>query len=229
MLTTRRSRFSRPGPARPRLAGSGPTFAMIDRQEIERHPPYGSPTRPIARANIPSGISRTSPERCKPMRTPASITSTTPDASAKPHAGLMQAANSTRFTSAILHQRPRKRSSASPPCTPSRRRSAAAPRICEEKSDRQEPPRCSQACTPGLRTRSRSSRRSRTPRWRALTHYADDGTLEIDNNTAERALRVIALGRKNFLFAGSDAGGERAAAMYSLLGSAKLNGLDPEI
>jgi transposase len=42
-------------------------------------------------------------------------------------------------------------------------------------------------------------------------------------------LRVVALGRKNFLFAGSDAGGERAAAIYSLLGSAKLNGLDPEI
>ena len=44
----------------------------------------------------------------------------------------------------------------------------------------------------------------------------------------ERALRVVALGRKNYLFAGSDAGGERAAAIYSLLGSAKLNGIDPE-
>jgi transposase len=66
-------------------------------------------------------------------------------------------------------------------------------------------------------------------RWRALTRYVDDGTLEIDNNAAERALRVVALGRKNYLFAGSDAGGERAAAIYSLLGSAKLNGIDPEI
>ena len=66
-------------------------------------------------------------------------------------------------------------------------------------------------------------------RWRALTRYVDDGQLEIDNNAAERALRVVALGRKNFLFAGSDSGGERAAAMYSLLGTAKLNGLDPEI
>ena len=46
--------------------------------------------------------------------------------------------------------------------------------------------------------------------------------------TAERALRTVALGRKNSLFAGSDAGGERAAAIYSLIGSAKLNGLDPE-
>lgn len=66
-------------------------------------------------------------------------------------------------------------------------------------------------------------------RWRALTRYVDDGRLEIDNNSAERALRVVALGRKNYLFAGSDAGGERAAAIYSLIGSAKLNGLDPEL
>lgn len=54
------------------------------------------------------------------------------------------------------------------------------------------------------------------------------GRLEIDNNAAERALRVVALGRKNYLFAGSDTGGERAAAIYSLIGTAKLNGLDPE-
>jgi hypothetical protein len=66
-------------------------------------------------------------------------------------------------------------------------------------------------------------------RWPALTRYIDDGQLDIDNNAAERALRVVALGRKNYLFAGSNAGGERAAAIYSLLGSAKLNGLDPEI
>ncbi len=64
--------------------------------------------------------------------------------------------------------------------------------------------------------------------WEALTRYVDDGRLEIDNNAAERALRVVALGRKNYLFAGSGAGGERAAALYSLIGTAKLNGLDPE-
>lgn len=57
----------------------------------------------------------------------------------------------------------------------------------------------------------------------------DDGLLEIDNNPAERALRAVALGRKNYLFAGSNAGGDRAAALYSLIGSAKLNGLDPEL
>jgi transposase len=58
-------------------------------------------------------------------------------------------------------------------------------------------------------------------RWEALTRYAEDGGLEIDNNAAERALRAVALGRKNYLFAGSDAGGERAAALYSL--SARRN------
>jgi len=65
-------------------------------------------------------------------------------------------------------------------------------------------------------------------RWRALTRYCEDGRIEIDNNAAERALRAVALGRKNYLFAGSHSGGERAAAMYTLIGSAKLNGLDPE-
>lgn len=65
-------------------------------------------------------------------------------------------------------------------------------------------------------------------RWQALSRFIDDGRIEIDNNAAERALRCVALGRKNFLFAGSDKGGERAAAIYSLIGTAKLNGLDPE-
>jgi len=65
-------------------------------------------------------------------------------------------------------------------------------------------------------------------RWTAFTRYRDDGRLEIDNNAAERSLRAVAIGRKNYLFCGSDAGGERAAAIYSLIGTAKLNGLDPE-
>jgi transposase len=65
-------------------------------------------------------------------------------------------------------------------------------------------------------------------RWDALMLFCGDGRVEMDNNAAERALRAVALGRKNYLFAGSDAGGERAAAIYSLIGSAKLNGIDPE-
>jgi transposase len=64
--------------------------------------------------------------------------------------------------------------------------------------------------------------------WQALTLFIDDGAVEIDNNAAERALRAVALGRKNFLHFGSDSGGERGAAIYTLVATAKLNGLDPE-
>jgi transposase len=65
-------------------------------------------------------------------------------------------------------------------------------------------------------------------RWQALSGYLNDGRLEISNNAAERAIRPLALGRKNWMFAGSDTGGERAAAVYTLIETAKLNGLDPE-
>ena len=65
-------------------------------------------------------------------------------------------------------------------------------------------------------------------RWKELLRFCDDGHLEIDNNAAERSLRGVVLGRKNYLFCGSDAGGERAAAIYGLIGTAKLNGLNPE-
>ncbi|CAO3456100.1 Mobile element protein [Azospirillum argentinense] len=65
-------------------------------------------------------------------------------------------------------------------------------------------------------------------RWTALTRYVDDGRLEISNNAAERAIRPLAIGRRNWMFAGSDAGGERAAAIYTLVETAKLNGLDPQ-
>jgi len=63
--------------------------------------------------------------------------------------------------------------------------------------------------------------------WRALSRFVDDGRIEAHNNIAERALRGVAIGRKNYLHLGSDAGGERAAVIYSLLGTAKLNGLNP--
>lgn len=65
-------------------------------------------------------------------------------------------------------------------------------------------------------------------RWEALTRYVADGRLGIDNNPVERAIRPLSLGRKNWLFAGSDTGGQRAAAIASLIATAKLNGLDPE-
>jgi len=65
-------------------------------------------------------------------------------------------------------------------------------------------------------------------RWTALCRCFDDGRLSLDNNPAERALRG-AIGRKNYLFAGSDAGGRRAAAMYSLIETAKLNSVNPQV
>ena len=63
--------------------------------------------------------------------------------------------------------------------------------------------------------------------WDALLRYTDDPALNIDNNTAERAIRAIAVGRKNWLFLGSDRGGQAAAIHFSLIASAKRHGLDP--
>ena len=65
-------------------------------------------------------------------------------------------------------------------------------------------------------------------RWPAFTRFLDDGRVCITNNAAERALRGITLGRKSWLFCGSDRGGQRAAVMYSLIGTAKLGNVDPQ-
>lgn len=65
-------------------------------------------------------------------------------------------------------------------------------------------------------------------RWAALTRFLDDGRLCMSNNAAEREIRPLALGRKNWTFAGSDAGGQRAAAIYTLIQTAKLNDVDPQ-
>jgi transposase len=62
----------------------------------------------------------------------------------------------------------------------------------------------------------------------ALSRFITDGRLEVDNNIAENGTRCIALGRKNFLFAGSDTGGDRAASIYTIVQTAKLNGVNPE-
>jgi transposase len=64
--------------------------------------------------------------------------------------------------------------------------------------------------------------------WKALTRFLEDGRICLSNNAAERALRGVAVGRRNWTFAGSDRGGERAAAVYTLIETAKLNGIDPE-
>ena len=65
-------------------------------------------------------------------------------------------------------------------------------------------------------------------RMKRMRAYLDNGICELDNNTAERSVRGIAVGRKNYMFAGSDNGGERAAAIYTLIESAKLNNINPQ-
>ena len=65
-------------------------------------------------------------------------------------------------------------------------------------------------------------------RWAALTRFLDDGRLCMSNNAAEREVRAVAVGRKNWTFAGSDEGGRRAAAIYTLIATAKLNDVDPQ-
>ena len=66
-------------------------------------------------------------------------------------------------------------------------------------------------------------------RWSSFTRFLDDGRICLSNNAAERALRGIALGRKSWLFCGSDRGGQRAAILYSLIVSAKMNDIDPQV
>ena len=65
-------------------------------------------------------------------------------------------------------------------------------------------------------------------RWPSFTRFLEDGRICLSNNAAERALRGLALGRKSWLFAGSERGAERAALMYTLIGTAKLNDVDPQ-
>src|SRR5436305_7056588 len=128
---------------------------------------------------------------------------------------------------------PTRRSNASVSSTTSRSRSTAHRR--RERQKRSKPIAAALAAWAD-ETRRKLSRKSELAaafrymrvRWTALIRCFDDGRLALDNNPAERALRCVAIGRKNYLFAGSDAGGRRAAAMYSLTESAKLNGLNPQ-
>jgi transposase len=108
---------------------------------------------------------------------------------------------------------------------------------CDLRNDRPKAFRCSMSCRSGtvssiqrLSTKSALGKALQyaLSRWDALTRYTTNGRLSIDNNLSERLLRGIAVTRKNFLFLGSDKGGERAAVIYTLIECAKLNGLDPE-
>ena len=66
-------------------------------------------------------------------------------------------------------------------------------------------------------------------RWAAFTRFLDDGRVCLTNNAAERALRGVAVGRRNWTFAGSNAGGHRAAAVYTLIETCKMNDVDPQV
>ena len=83
-------------------------------------------------------------------------------------------------------------------------------------------------CSPSLPLAATGCDQYMLKRWPAFTLFHDDGRICMSNNAAERSLRGVALGRKSWLFCGSDRGGQRAAAMYSLIVTAKMNGVDPQ-
>src|SRR6266702_1191266 len=234
--TTHRCQCWRRATARPRRGGCGRMFAMIVRQEIRPRPPCGLPIRRIANEH---------PER--------HLREFRGTLQADAYAGFNQLYQNGRIQEAACWAHVRRKfydlqqAHASPTATEALERIGALYAI--EKEIRGRPPEerrqvrqmRSKPLLASLRqwfetTLPKLSRKSDTTvairyglsRWDALLRYTNDGRLEIDNNAAERALRAVALGRKNYLFAGSDSGGERAAAIYSLIGTAKLNGLDPE-
>ena len=153
------------------------------------------------------------------------------------HAGLTPDASSMRCTRRPARLSQPKRSGASPNSTRSRRPSEAS------RPQARQATRAGQVVAAGRRDEASGSRHSSTAipprggladairyaltRWDALCRFLDDGRIELDNNTVERAIRPIALGRKNHLFAGSDGGAARWAVVASLLATAKLNDVEP--
>src|SRR5215510_14377736 len=135
----------------------------------------------------------------------------------RPAAGRMCGANSSTFMPPLAPPSPKRRSIALASSTPSRRPSMDY-RPSGDNTVRQL----------SRKSELAAAFRYMRARWTALVRCFDDGRLALDNNPVERALRCVAIGRKNYLFAGSDAGGRRAAALYSLIESAKLNGLNPQ-
>src|ERR1051325_9546091 len=172
------------------------------------------------------------------MPMPGSTNCSSATGSPKLAAGRMCDANSLMCTLRPACRSPGRRSTVSVNSIGSRRQSQAPHRMTADANDigdQNRLPRHSEGGrTKPLRKLSRKSElaaafRYMRARWAALVRCFDDGRLALDNNPAERALRCVAIGRKNYLFAGSDAGRRRAAAMYSLIETAKLNGLNPPL
>src|SRR5262252_3739853 len=159
-----------------------------------------------------------------------------PAGSSRPAAGRMSGANSSMSTPLPAHPSPKKRSIASASSTRSRIIKGLPPERRRQRRQLQSKPIAEALAAWAEGTVRQLSHKSELAqafrymraRWTALVRCFDDGRLALDNNPAERALRCVAIGRKNYLFAGSDAGGRRAAALYSLIESAKLNGLNPQ-
>src|SRR5437660_7197990 len=235
--TTHRCQCWRRATARPRRGGCGRMFAMIVRQEIRPRPAVWFAYSPDRKGEHPARHLR---KFCSTLQADA-------------YAGFNQLYENGCIQEAACWAHVRRKfydlqqAHASPVASEALDRIGALYAI--EKEIRDRPPEerrqvrqtRSKPLLASLRqwfetTLPKLSRKSDTTvairyalsRWDALARYCDDGHIEIDNNAAERALLAVALRRKNYLFAGSDSGGERAAAIYSLLGSAKLNGIDPE-
>ena len=154
----------------------------------------------------------------------------------RPPAGRTSDANSSTSVLPPARRSPRKPSNASAISTRSRRQfrvrrpmfGTANASSVPSRSPRHWPPEQRRPCA-GCPANPNSPRPSATrSRWKALLRCINDGRLALDNNRAERPRRCVAIGRKNYLFAGSDAGGLRAAVIYSLLETAKLNGRNPQ-
>ena len=228
---------SRPGAGKTKT-GRLWTYVRDERpHRVRSRRPLCSSIRRIAKASIRSRICRTSLVCSMPTAMPGSTASTKAAALSKPPAGRTCGGSFLMFTRPTARRSPRRRSIGSAPSTVSRRPSTACRLTNGVGCARRNQSRLPTLSRPGRKRLRRSSRADRSSpsafrymlaRWLALTQCFDDGRLSLDNNPAERALCGVAIGRKNYLFAGSDRGGERAAAMYSLIETAKLNGIDPE-
>src|SRR5271169_1363887 len=235
--------------ARPGPVGCGPTSAMIGRLPDRRPPPRCFSIPATATASIRGGIWLPMPASFRPTLMAGSIAFTIrsevqPQSPRRP-AGAMDGGSSLSWpiSPSLLragnsrHHLPSRQCAGSTRSSQSRVRSTdcrqsgslavratrIAPLVAELESWMR-------------RERARLSRHADVAkamdymlkRWAAFTRFLSDGRICLTNNAAERALRGIAIGRKNWLFAGSDRGGERAASMYTLIATAKLNNVDPQ-
>ena len=208
---------------------------MIDRLRDPIHLRSSTGTRRIARPSDPWHICDPLPASCRPMHTAALHLCTRKAAYKKPPVGRTRAESTTMLRHGPLIDGGRSH-------CPHR------PAICDRAGDpwpdtgvaapgAASPLRTALGAAARLVETAYASLSAKSPlaqaiqyaltRWTALTRYVEDGRIEIDNNAAERAIRALVLGRRNYLFAGSDAGGETAACLYSLIGTCRLNGIDP--